>query len=256
MSTNNTSKINKLLQSFPERTVLLASWLVRQGYSLDLQKRYRRSNWLESIGTGAMKRKGDNITYEGALFAIQNQAKLTIHPGARTALALQGKAHYLELSAKSITLFSAQNEDLPSWFKNYPWGYSVHLYSTNFLPPNLGLTKLEIKNFKLLVSGPARAMLESLYLVPRHHSLLECHEIMEGMNNLRPSKVQELLEQCKSVKVKRMFLYLAERCEHDWVKYIELGKIDLGSGKREIVKGGAYNAKYKITVNRELEGKE
>ena len=203
-----------------------------------------------------MKRKGDNITYEGALFALQNQAKFTIHPGAGSALALQGKAHYLELSAKSITLFSAQNEDLPSWFENYPWGYSVHLYSTNFLPPNLGLTELEIKNFKLLVSGPVRAMLESLYLVPKHHSLLECHEIMEGMNNLRPSKVQELLEQCKSVKVKRTFLYLAERCEHDWVKYIELGKIDLGSGKREIVKGGAYNAKYQITVDRELEGKE
>jgi hypothetical protein len=203
-----------------------------------------------------MKRKGDNITYEGALFALQNQAKLTIHPGAGTALALQGKAHYLELSAKSITLFGAQNEDLPSWFKKYHWGYSVHLQRTNFLPPNLGLKELEIRNFKILVSDPARAMLESLYLVPKHHSLLECHEIMEGMNNLRPSKVQELLEQCGSVKVKRMFLYLAERSGHDWVKYIEMGKIDLGSGKREIVKGGAYNSKYQITVDKELEGKE
>jgi len=255
VSTNRESKINKLLQSFPKGTVVLSSWLVNQGYSLDLQKRYRSSNWLESIGTGAMKRKGDKVNYEGAIFAIQNQANLTIHPGGKTALGLIGKAHYLELSTKSITLFSYQNEKLPAWFEKYHWGYSIHLHRTGFLPANLGLVELELKNFKMLVSGAARAMMECLYLVPKHQSLMECHEIMEGLNNLRPTQVQQLLEQCKSVKVKRLFLYLAERSGHEWVNHLELEKIDLGSGKRTIIKGGVYNAKYQITMDKELEVK-
>jgi hypothetical protein len=97
-------------------------------------------------------------------------------------------------------------EELPAWFKNYPWGVTVHLYGTGLLPPDLGLVELEMKNFKLLVSGPARAMMECLYLVPKNQFLQECYEIMEGLNNLRPSMVQELLEQCQSVKVKRLFL--------------------------------------------------
>jgi hypothetical protein len=95
-----------------------------------------------------------------------------------------------------------------------------------------------------------------LYLVPKHQSLLECYEIMEGLNNLRPLQVQELLEMCKSVKVKRLFLYLAERSGHEWTKHLQLERIDMGSGKRTIIKGGAYNTKYQITVDRELEEKE
>lgn len=41
-------------------------------------------------------------------------------------------------------------------------------------------------------------------------------ELMEGLNNLRPNQVQDLLEKCESVKVKRLFLYLAEKAGHEW----------------------------------------
>ena len=94
--------------------------------------------------------------------------------------------------------------------------------------------------------------MECLYLVPNKQSLLECYEIMEGLNNLRPPHVQALLEQCSSVKVKRLFLYLAEKSGHAWVKHIQLDKIELGKGKRSIVKGGVYNPEYQITVDKEL----
>jgi hypothetical protein len=66
MSAENTSKINKLLSSIPSGVVLQSFWLAKQGYSPELQKRYRNSGWLESIGSGAMKRAGELITYEGA----------------------------------------------------------------------------------------------------------------------------------------------------------------------------------------------
>jgi hypothetical protein len=99
-------------------------------------------------------------------------------------------------------------------------------------------------------------MLECLFLSPKHQELIECYELMEGLNNLRPNLVQNLLEGCTSVKVKRLFLYLAEKANHSWVKYLNMDKIDLGSGKRSIVKNGTYNSKYRISVPKELANDE
>jgi hypothetical protein len=256
MSSNSESKINRLLKSVPSGTVILSSWLRQNGYSLDLQKRYRKSNWLESVGSGAMIRNGDHLTWEGALFALQHQLNLAIHPGATTALALLGKAHYLELSPKFATLFGPTAHKLPLWFKNREWEQSIKLHNTDFLPARLGLVDVELKNFKLTVSGPARALMECLYLVPEHQSLLACHEVMEGLNNLRPAQVQELLESCNSIKVKRLFLYLAEKSGHEWLNLIQPERIDLGCGKRSIVKGGVYNSKFQITVDKELKASQ
>ena len=75
---------------------------------------------------------------------------------------------------------------------------------------------------------------------------------MEGLNNLRPAVVQELLERCKSVKVKRLFLYMADKASHEWFNHIMVAKVDLGTGKRAIVKDGVYIPKYEITVPKEL----
>lgn len=90
-------------------------------------------------------------------------------------------------------------------------------------------------------------------MAPKSQPLVEAYELMEGLNNLRPASVQKLLEGCTSVKVKRLFLYLAEKAGHDWLDFIKLDKVDLGAGKRAIVRDGAYVSKYQITVPRELE---
>ena len=79
-------------------------------------------------------RMGDKPTYQGALFALQEQANLTIHPGAKTALSLLGKVHYLELSTKQITLFGGSEEKLPAWFSKYNWGLKVDYYSSSLFP--------------------------------------------------------------------------------------------------------------------------
>ena len=71
------------------------------------------------------------------------------------------------------------------------------------------------------------------------------------MIGLRPKMVQTLLEQCRSIKVKRLFLHLGERCNHSWVAKLDLKRVDLGSGNRVIVPGGRLDSKYHITVERE-----
>ena len=253
MSTVKVLKINQLLSSQPPRTVMLSPWLVKHGYSSDLQKRYRKSGWLKSIGTGAMIRAGDHVSYEGAIYALQKQLGLSVHSGGRNALSILGKSHYLNLSQKKVILFGESSENLPTWFKTYDWGVKLEYHASSFLLTDLGLVDVKAETFNIKVSGAARAMMECLYLVPKKQELFECYELMEGLSNLRPNQVQKLLEACSSVKVKRLFMYLAEKCNHSWVKYISKESIDFGSGKRSLVKNGVYIQKYQITVSRELE---
>jgi len=253
MSTEKESKINMLLSSQPLGSVLCSSWLVDQGYSLDLQKRYKKSQWFDSIGTGALIRHADDVDYLGGIYALQTQLGLFVHPAAKTALSLLGKTHYLALSTKKAQLFGGSTESLPLWFKKRDWNLNIECKLTSFLPPELGLVEIEHKNFKVKISSPARAVMECLYLAPKSQPLLEVFELMEGLNNLRPDVVQQLLEACTSVKVKRLFLYLADKAGHEWLSYIKLDRVDLGSGKRAIVSDGVYVSKYQITVPRELE---
>jgi hypothetical protein len=42
-------------------------------------------------------------------------------------------------------------------------------------------------------------MMECLYLAPNKHDLQACYELMEGLTQLRPQLVQELLESCTSI---------------------------------------------------------
>ncbi|NIB38846.1 hypothetical protein HBA55_04570 [Pseudomaricurvus alkylphenolicus] len=253
MSTENESKLNLLLSTMPPGIVLTSSWLSEQGYSHDLQKRYRKSGWFDPIGTGALIRHRDDVDYLGAVYSLQTQLGLSVHPAAKTALSLQGKAQYLEFSAKRAQLFGGSEERLPLWFSKRDWELSVDCRMTSFLPPTLGLAKIGYKSFEVKVSSPARALMECLYLVPKHQPLMEVFELMESLNNLRPASVQKLLESCTSVKVKRLFLYLADKAGHEWLNYLKLEKIDLGAGKRAIADRGIYVPKYQITVPRELE---
>ncbi len=247
------SKINHLLQIWPNGTVALSSWLKEQEISTQLQERYHKSGWIEPIGRGAFKRTGDNISWRGGLYAIQKQVNLPIHVGGLTAIVMQGSGHYIRFK-ENIQLFGdgSSTTPLPAWFKNYKWEDNIQFYRTKFLPDKLALKEYEDKNFSITISSLERAILEALYLAPQYVDIVECYHIMEGLVGLRPDILQELLEKCNSVKVKRMFLYMAEKTNHAWLQFIDTSNIDLGSGKRSLVKDGFYSTKYKITLPKEL----
>lgn len=252
MSVEGSKKINYSIQQWPKGTIAQTFWLRERGYSNQLLNRYKKSGWIESFGTGAYQRSGETVGFEGAVYALQKQLNYTIHPGGPTALSLQGKAHYLELSQVKALLFGISTEKLPLWFTRHDWNVKVEYFSSSFLPGTLGLVPYNFSNFDILISGSARAMMECLYLAPKQMNLLTCYELMEGLSNLRPNVVQELLEQCASVKVKRLFLYMAEKAGHTWFNFLKLDEIDLGKGKRSIVPDGVYNEVYQITVPKEL----
>lgn len=253
MTIEKESKLNRLLQQWPPGTPAQTSWLREMGYSDQLISKYKQSRWLIPFGNGAYKRPHDSITCLAAIQALQQQTNMTIHPAGPSALTLLGKSHYLSLGQKQLFLMGKTQEKLPGWFSKHKWEVDVKYISTSFLPAGAGMVMWEEKNTNILISGAARAIMECLYLTPKHHDLVGCYEIMEGLSNLRPKVVQELLENCSSVKVKRLFLYMAEKSGHSWFRFLKLDRIELGSGKRSIVPAGVFVSKYQITVPKQLE---
>jgi hypothetical protein len=79
---------------------------------------------------------------------------------------------------------------------------------------------------------------------------------MENLGSISPVLFQEVLEACQSIKVKRLVLCLAKKVGVHWLKELNLAKIDLGSGSREVVMGGKYDAEYQITYPRNWDKKE
>ena len=65
------------------------------GFSYNLLTRYKESGWLKSFGRRAYVLPGDRVEWPGAVYALQAQLALNVHPGGKTALELKGYGHYL-----------------------------------------------------------------------------------------------------------------------------------------------------------------
>lgn len=229
----------------------MSRWLEAQGAYQQLVHEYEKSGWIQRIGQGAYARAGDSVEWTGGLHALQEQMKLPVHAGAKTALQMQGYAHFLPMGkGGNVSLFGSPGTRLPAWFRQYDWGVEFRYITTKLFAddPSAALTKKQLATYAITVAAPERAIMEVLYLVPAEASFEEAGLLMESLTTLRPRLVQSLLEQCHSVKVKRLFMFLAESHNHGWVRRLDLSKVDFGKGKRMIVKGGRLDTKYNITV--------
>ena len=254
MDLARSEKLRSMLDGWKPHTVATSPHLNSLGVTPQDVRNYVGSRWLTSLGRGAFKRPNETVTWQGALYSIQTQLQLPLHVGALTALEMSGHSHYLRFSKSTAYLFSPLNVALPQWFKSH-WGDEVRHSQTKFLPPDLGLTEQETpEGLPLKTSATERAILEMLHLAPREFDLLETSQIMEGMTTLRPKLVQEMLEACESVKVKRVFLYLATRANLPVMRHLDTSRIDLGVGDRSLARMGRYVRAYQLLLPKELVG--
>ena len=207
---------------------------------------------MESIGVGAFKRPNENLSWQGAIFSLQKQGKQSLHAGGLTALSFLGYSHYIRTGHETVYVFSGLKTMLPSWFKKYHWKESVKHIRTSFIPAYLGLQENTETQFQITISTAERAILECLYLSPDKMDLMEVYQIFSGMVNLRPDLIQKLLEECNSIKVKRLFLFMLKKSNHQWRNFLSIDHVNLGTGDRSIVKNGMYDSEYRITVPKEL----
>ncbi len=247
MNTQNSTNIKDVLRHHPRLTVITARELLRLGVSREAQRSFVRSGWLRRVGTGAYALLDEEIPLDGAIYALQVELGMHIHEGGFSALASKhGKAHNL-VADKPVQLFCLRGQRVPTWFEA-SYGNLFVLYPGTLFPTGIGLVEYKSGDYHITISSAERSMMELLYLVPRLHTVQEGYQIMELLDTARPALVQSLLESCSSIKVKRLFLYMADLSGHAWLKHLKLSHINLGSGVREINKGGSLNHKYQLVI--------
>jgi hypothetical protein len=256
MSTDKSTKINQLLQKQPSGALFFSSWMKENGISYELQRRYRDSNWLTPVGAGVMVRTGENPTIYGTLSSLNKQTDKHFYVGGLSALELAGYTHYVPMGRQVVYVGYPKDEWVPVWLKKYDWGLDLLCITSEYFDSDTGITTMMQGAFEILVSAPERAFMECLNLVPKQYNLMDLYYLMEQLTALRPNMLQALLEQNTSVKMKRLFLYMAEKAGHVWFNDLDLQKIDIGSGKREIVQNGVYDSKYQIIIPEELKNYE
>ena len=183
MRNETKSKINRLISHWPRGTPATASYLNTQGFSHDLLTKYKKSGWVQSFGRGAYTLYGDKVEWPGALYTLQTQLGLNVHPGGKTALELKGYAHYLPSGKRKIFFYGPQGLVLPTWFKEDRLGVEITLIRTNLFPltSELGFSEFMKKDLALKISSPERAAMEMLHLVPRKGGFDEAFLIMETL---------------------------------------------------------------------------
>ncbi len=277
MTIHKGGKLNQLERLLPEGLLVDAAWLEKQGYTRSLRHQYVSAGWLEQPVRGVYHRQRSISSWEQIVISLQALLRYPVSVGGRSALELQGYAHYLPASPDIRTIHLYTEKKLPGWLSKLPG--NAHFISHNrsrFLSPihqdadaltlddagsGTDLTSLPGEllimpwgqwKWPLVISSPERAILELMDELPQNESFHQVDMIMEGLVNLRPRRLQGLLEDARSVKVKRLFFFFADRHQHKWLSHLNREKVSLGSGKRVVFKGGKLDPKYHITVPEEL----
>ena len=247
------TKINQILKKLPDKGLIFSSWMSQNHISTREQTSYVMSGWIERLTQGVYFRTGTIPSLYAAVVSHNEQLGKKCFIGASTALDIQGYSHYVAMGKPTAFLFTSKTERLPSWFLNYDWDMNVCYSTTKIFGNNmLGVEKINVDGFDLLVSSPERAFMECLYLAPKYYSLMDLYYVMEMLTTVRPQLMQQLMEQCTSFKVKRLFMYMADKARHQWFHAIDRYSVDLGVGKRSFAKNGVYSSNYLITIPKEL----
>lgn len=251
-----------------------AAWLSDHGYTTSLVSKYVAAGYLERPAGRVYRKPRGILSWEQAVISLQTLLYRTpLAVGGRTALELQGYEHYLPRATRQVHLYGPSAP--PGWLSKLPLSVrfafhnSARLFSPDAgLPPQGDLNRANAQAEKdaaekgfviqswgqwrwpLVISSPERALLELLDELPDHESFEHVDKLVESLSTLSPRRMQTLLQACRSVKAKRLFFFFADRHSHAWKNRISKNQVDLGSGKRMLVKGGVLDRTYQITVPR------
>ena len=288
MSYQKRKLLNQLHRHLPEGLIADAAWFSRMGYASSLRSRYVASGWLQTVVRGVFRHPlhapgldeaVSPLHWQHTLVSLQLVMERPIAVGGRTALELHGFTHFPSRDGpREIHLYG--EEKAPGWlgklplatpiifhnacklFCSGPIGNAVvELKSTiaanksgyeNSVHAGLTWGRFDVGNWPIILSTAERAILELLDELPGGESFGQVDALMDGLVSLSPKRMNYLLKECRSVKVKRLFLWFADRHGHPWLEHIDRKSIDLGKGKRMLVRGGKLDSKYLITVPEDL----
>ncbi len=260
MHSNDVNKPDTVLLAncLPDGLVVNRKWLKVKGFERTAVDYFVRSGKLVRVGHGVYRRPGPPLKWEHLVYSLHESGS-PIHIGGRSALDLQGMAHYLPLGGmRSVELFGVSK--LPGWLSGSesPVKFNARGRGGFDKLPDDALTTMPFGHWDwpLNIATVELALFELLGDLHDEAGFSFADKYFESASVLRPKLLNLLLQSCRNVKTKRLFLWYADRHKHQWLKKIVKESAALGSGKRMIVKNGALDKTYAITVPRTMTGDE
>ena len=279
------SKLKRLHKLLPEGLIADAAWFNSHGYPSSLRSNYVAAGWLENVAPGICRRPLFRAGFEGVpveldwrqiLVSSQLVMGYPLAVGGETALTLLGRAHYLPLGGfNRIDLHS--DGPAPAWLTRIPGKVRFRIGDARrlFRNPRVRQALKELKehladgtldwllplpsgyrfqaggirDWPLLLACPEQAIFEVMDRLPGDRTVFHGADmLMEGLYDLDHERVGELLRDCRSIKVKRLVLWFAERHEHPWLDEVDFADVDLGRGTLSFWKGGTFDPKYRVVM--------
>lgn len=243
------SKINQILANWIPNDIHTLRWFEQFEVSQRLAFQYSESGTLRRIGEGVFVRSNDELFWSAAVRAMQEELKLDIHVSGISALFLQGLSHQL-LSGELIEITSYSRASLPIWVRKNDWGATLQLRQSKLFQVPLSYQDHESQGISFKIASRELAILEYIASSELRYSFSSIEDQLVSLRTMQNSVLQKLLEACRSVKTKRVFLYLSRELQMPFYDKLDLSHIDLGSGKRVIVESGKLDPEFQITVPR------
>lgn len=256
--------VKNLLAAVPPGFIVDSAWLEANGIGRRSVYDYVKQDWLERLARGVFRRPApsarslEKIDWRSCVLSMQHIMGYPVHVGGMTALTLQGYGHYLALGDKApVWLYGA---DVPNWLRKLSLDAPLEIRNQRlFADPEMGLMEARDEqgpgnaggppwDWGIRMSAPERAVVEALDELPDHESFHNLDMAFEGLTTLRPKLLASLLNDCRKIKVRRLFFVFADRHGHAWRKRLNTEDFDLGRGDRALVKGGRIHPRYRIVV--------
>ncbi len=238
----------------PEGQLVNRTWLKARGVERPMIDFWLRSGKLQAVSHGLYRRPGLPLKWEQVVYSL-NEMGISLHVGGRSALELQGLAHYLPLQGvKKISLYTTSR--VPSWVHTYPADFTLTVHRHRLfktLPQGAVHSRpFGAWDWPIPYATIELALIEHLVNVRHPTDFDFADKFFEGTTVLRPRLIRDLLIACTHVLAKRLFLWFAARHHHQWFDKLDLTGVNLGRGNRVVVKGGALDTRFHITVPRAM----
>jgi len=239
--------------SLQEGILIDRNWLSEQGFGRSSVDYFLRSGKLVAVVRGIYRKPGPPLKWQNIVYSL-SQLGYSVHVGHDTALQYHGYQHFLQLGSQNQLSIYCKRK-LPKWLNGINTDFDFNQVHNNPFEESFtaGLEEIPFGNWDwpIFYSIQERAFLEYLSTVTTEEEIGKAVLMFEGTGGFRPKLIQTLLEECTQIKAKRLFLWMAKRQNHQWYHHIDISQINLGSGKRQIIKNGILNKDFMITVPKE-----